>query len=147
MTIPMRIRQSYTEIDEFIELLDEKNRNKIPKELREIFKKEKDTNYITNINANIPIKDQNLKEETLALIALLNLKFLCEDENEKKRLKNIYATNEIKYQKELREKYNPDNIFKNNKKEEIIEETMELVEIKPSFFKKIFDKIKSFFNR
>jgi len=80
-------RQAYTEIDNFIELLDEYNRNKVPKKLREYFKKEKDNTYTKTINPNIPIKEQNLKEETLALIAMLNLQYWCEDEEEKRRLK------------------------------------------------------------
>ena len=37
------------------------------------FKKEKDNNYKKEIDINIPIQYQNLKEETLALIAILNL--------------------------------------------------------------------------
>ena len=62
-------------------------------------------------------------EETLALIAMLNLQYWCKDENEKERLKSIYAENERKYQNELREKYNPDNLFKN--KQRVVEEKFE----------------------
>lgn len=145
MSISIATRQAYTEIDNFIELLDEYNKNKIPQKLREYFKKEKDGEYIKNINPNQPIKEQNLKEETLALIAMLNLQYWCEDENEKQRLKAIYAENERKYQEELREKYNPDNLFKNKQKivEEKIEETL-MVEYKESIIKKILNKILNF---
>ena len=76
-------RQAYTEIVNFIELLDEYNRNKIPKKLMEFFKVEKDNNYTKVIDPNVPIKEQNLKKETLALIAMLNLQYWCEDEKEK----------------------------------------------------------------
>ena len=75
-------RQAYTEIVNFIELLDEYNRNKIPKKLMEFFKVEKDNNYTKVIDPKIPIKEQNLKKETLALIAMLNLQYWCEDEEE-----------------------------------------------------------------
>lgn len=145
MSISIATRQAYTEIDNFIELLDEYNKNKIPQKLREYFKKEKDGEYIKNINPNQPIKEQNLKEETLALIAMLNLQYWCEDENEKQRLKAIYAENERKYQEELREKYNPDNLFKNKQKivEEKTEETL-MVEYKESIIKKILNKILNF---
>ena len=78
--------------------------------------------YIKHINPNIPIKNQNLLEETLALIAMLNLQYWCKDEQEKERLKNIYAENERKYQEELGLKYNPNNIFNNKKKNVISEE-------------------------
>ena len=142
MSIPASTRQAYSEIDTFIELLDEYSKNKIPQKLRKVFKMEKDKEYIKNINPNIPIKEQNLKKETLALIAMLNLQYWCEDENEKQRLKAIYAENEIKYQDELREKYNPDNLFKNKQKEikEKIEE-IAMIEYKED---SLFTKIKEF---
>ena len=95
--LSVNTRQAYTELDNFIELLDEHYRNKVPEKLREFFKKEKDNNYIKVIDPNIPIKEQNLKEETLALIAVLNLQYWCEDEDEKRRLKKIYYDNEIKH--------------------------------------------------
>jgi len=57
--------------------------------------------------------------------------------------------NEKKYQEELRERYNPDNIFKNKKEENIIkEETHALVEYKEkTIIQRIFDKIKNMFKR
>ena len=138
-------RQAYTEIDNFIELLDEYNRNKVPKKLREYFKKEKDDTYTKTINPNIPIKEQNLKEETLALIAMLNLQYWCEDEEEKRRLRKIYSDNEIKHQQKLREKYNPDNVFRiKNKEVELSNPNNEfsIIEYKKSIVKRIISKIK-----
>ena len=140
--LSVNTRQAYTEIDNFIELLDEYNRNKVPKKLREYFKKEKDNTYTKTINPNIPIKKQSLKEETLALIAMLNLQYWCEDENEKEKLKNIYNENEIRYQEELKEKYNPDNLFKNKIKtnvEGIEHEQTDMVQYRKE---NIFSKIK-----
>lgn len=122
METDIQTKQTYSEIDEFLELLDEKTRNEVPSKLREFFKKEKDNNYHKGIDPNTPIKEQNLKNETLALIALLNLQYWCKDEKEKERLKQVYANNENKYQEELREKYNPDNIFKKSNNQEQIEE-------------------------
>ena len=145
MYISESTRQAYTEIDNFIELLDEHNKNKIPIDIREFFKQEKDNNYVKNIDANISIKEQNLKEETLALIALLNLQYWCEDETEKERLKKIYAENEEKYQKDLRKKYNPDDLFKNRKRVEANNSI--LVIEKEIWYKKIFDFIKNLLRR
>lgn len=143
MSISTKTRQAYSEIDEFIGLLTIAEQNEIPKKLREFFKEQKDSEYMKNINPNIPIKEQNLLEETLALIAMLNLQYWCKDENEKERLKSVYAENERKYQDELREKYNPDNLFKNKQRvvEEKIEETA-MVEYKEDT---IWTKIKRFF--
>lgn len=146
MEIDIQTKQAYSEIDEFLSLLDEKTRNEVPVKLRNFFKKEKDNNYHKGINPNISIKEQNLKKETLALIALLNLQYWCKDEKEKERLKQVYANNENQYQEELREKYNPDNIFKkNNSNQEQVEEKNEepnqLIEYKESTVKKFFEKV------
>lgn len=149
--LSVNTRQAYTEIDNFIELLDEYNRNKVPKKLREFFKREKDNTYTKVIDSNIPIKEQNLKEETLALIAMLNLQYWCEDEEEKRRLKKIYSDNEIKHQQKLREMYNPEDVFKTKQKQEQIEneisseeiqENVAMVEYKKETF---IEKIKKFF--
>ena len=140
--LSMNTRQAYTEIDNFIELLDEYNRNKIPKKLREFFNKEKDNNYKKILNPNIPIQDQGLKEETLALIAMLNLQYWCEDEEEKKRLKKIYSENERKYQDDLRAKYNPDDLFKRKNNENVSSnQQTSMIEYKKDT---IFVKIKKF---
>ena len=149
MEIDIQTKQTYSEIDEFLELLDEKTRNEVPIKLRELFKKEKDNNYHKGINPNIPIKEQNLKKETLTLIALLNLQYWCKDEKEKERLKQVYANNEIKYQEELREKYNPDNIFKkNNKRMQNNTEEGAIIEFKEEkWYQKIFELIKNIFKK
>ena len=146
MYISENTRQTYTEIDNFIELLDEYNKNKIPIKLRELFKIEKDKHYIKNINPNKPIDEQNLKEETLALIEMLNLQYWCEDEKEKARLKQVYLNNEKKYQEGLIEKYNSDDIFK-KKKENKLEETAITVVQEEKYYQKIFNIIRRLFKR
>ena len=142
MNVSLNTRQAYSEIDEFLGLLSDEQRNEIPQKLREFFKEEKDKEYVKNIDTSISIKDQKLKEETLAIIALLNLQYWCKDEEEKKRLQAIYAQNEKKYQDILYEKYNSNNIFK-NKKETTIENNVntQMVEYKEPIFKKIINKI------
>jgi len=71
MGVLLTTRQAYSEIDEFLGLLTEEQREKIPRKLREVFKEEKDNNYIKGIREDIPVNEQNFKEETLAIIALL----------------------------------------------------------------------------
>ena len=149
----MNTRQAYSEIDEFLSLLTKEQINKIPLKLRDLFKEEKDKEYKKQIYSEIPIKDQNLKRETLAIIAMLNLQYWCEDEKEKERLRKIYAQNEKIYQETLQIEFNPDNIFKN--RQDISRNfnntdtgSTAIIEFKEkSFLKKILDKIKKIFNR
>lgn len=142
MGVSINTRQAYSEVDEFLGLISNEHRNKIPKKLREFFREEKDTNYIKGINPNVPIKNQKLKEETLGIIALLNLQYWCEDENEKKRLKEVYAKNEKRYQEYLQVQFNPNEIFK---KKEPTQESLSIVEYKESIIKKLVNKIKIYF--
>lgn len=153
MGVSMNTRQAYSEIDEFLSLLTKEQINKIPLKLRDFFKEEKDKEYKKQIYSEIPIKDQNLKRETLAIIAMLNLQYWCEDEKEKERLRKIYAQNEKIYQETLQIEFNPDNIFKN--RQDISRNfnntdtgSTAIIEFKEkNFFKKILDKIKKIFNR
>ena len=141
MTISINTREAYAEVDNFIECLDSYDKNKVPESIRKYFKKEKSKNYNKIIDANQPIKNQNLKDETLAIIAMLNLKYWCDDEEEKKRLMTIYSENEKKYQNELKEKYDIEKIFeeRNNKKLENYQEK-NLSKIKKESF---WDKLKN----
>jgi len=83
---------------------------------------------------------------------MLDLNYWCNSEEEKQELLKAYSNNDKKREKELREKYNPDNIFKNKNKEieqeKTEEETTALVKYKEeSFIKKIINRIKRFFKR
>ena len=144
-------RQAYSEVNKFLELIGEEMTNKIPLKLRKFFKREMDQNYIPTINTNIPIKEQNLKRKTIAIIAGLNLQYWCK-EDRKKELLEIYFNNEKKYQEELREKYNPDDIFKRSIKiaeeDAISTENMQISVVEEiRWYKKIFERIMRFFNK
>ncbi len=143
-------RQAYSEVNSFLEILDRENYNKIPRKLRNYFKREMDPNYIPKIDPKIPIKNQNLKRKTIAIISGLNLQYWCSEEKRRKLLE-IYSNNEIEYQKKLREQYNPDNLFKNrtlsNSLGESTEETNDIIVYNENknIFIKLLEKIKSIF--
>ncbi|MCL2383987.1 MAG: hypothetical protein FWC79_07765 [Oscillospiraceae bacterium] len=142
-------RQSYSEVNRFLELVGEDLSNKIPLKLRNFFKREMDKTYIPTMTNEIPIKEQNLKRKTVSIIAGLNLQYWCKDEEEKKKLIREYSRNDTEHQNELREKYNPDNIFKPKLNQMIIEKTVEdaiIVQEEASVFKRIIEKIKKFLN-
>ena len=145
MSISLETRQAYSEVDEFLELLSEEQRNEIPKKIREFFKTEKDQSYNKNIKTDIPIKEQKLKKETLAIIALLNLQYWCKDEIEKNRLKMVYAINEKNYQEELYEKYNPNRLFKN--KNNNLENTLPIITKRKNIIQRFLSTIKSIFKK
>ena len=144
-------RQAYSEVNKFLELIGEEMSNKVPFKLRKFFEREMDKNYIPTINTNIPIKEQNLKRKTIAIIAGLNLQYWCK-EDRKQELLEIYSNNEKKYQEELRKKYNPDDIFKRriktSKEDGALTENMKLSVVEENrWYKKIFEKVMRIFNK
>ena len=140
--------EAYAEVDSILELMDSKYIMEIPKQLRQMFKDKKAINYNKKIVANKPLQEQELSSETLEILAVLNYNYWCKDEVKKKELLDLCYKNDLKKEKESREKYNPDNIFKNknivNKPEENV--SMVVIEEK-SVLKKIINFIKRIFNK
>lgn len=146
------LSKAYAEVLLILSYMEQKYADMIPKKLLELFNEEKDKNHQPNINPNISLADQNLQRKTLALLAMLNLNYWCKDENEKKELLKMYSENDKKIEAEMRERYNPDNLFKKKEKEEqnneVKQENTELIEYKKqNIFKKILNKIMKFFKK
>ncbi len=146
------LSKAYTEVLLILSYMEQKYVDKIPKKLLELLNEEKDKNYQPKISPNIPLAEQNLQRKTLALLAMFNLNYWCEDENEKKELLKMYSENDKKIETEMREKYNPDNLFKKKEKvsqnDEIKKESTELIEYKEqNIFKKILNRIMKFFKK
>ena len=144
--------KAYAEVDVILSYMKNTYVEKIPLKIRELFKNERLQGYEPNINPQIPLDEQNLQRKTYSILAMLNLNYWCKDENEKKELIAIYAENDKKREAELREKYNPDNLFKKKKlqEENILQENVEentsLIEYKENnLFKRIIYRIMSFF--
>lgn len=139
-----------SEVDELFNYLDEEYLNKIPNNFRTFIKEHKNTTYIPSFNPDIPINEQKLHKETNIIISIIYLNYFCNKE-EKERLLNADKAELEIIEKEIREKYNPDNIFKKNKEDsnENIEETnkinIDLVNIENLvWYKKIFIRIRNF---
>ena len=148
------INQSFTEVYNIINHFEEELYNKIPKKFINLIEQNMDNTYNSNIDFTKSINDQELLHETRVILSLIYRDYLCSEE-EREALIQKDKIELAKYEEELREKYNPDNIFKNRqptvlKEEETLEETVEetsMVEYKESFVKKIFNKIKSIFKK
>ena len=105
---------AYAEVDYIIHHMNEKYINKVPEKLLNFFDTIKDPKHVVNINPRIPLQDQNLEKYTLELIALLHLKYWCEDEERRKILYEKMIENQKKLDSQMREKYNIDNMFNMN---------------------------------
>lgn len=140
------ISEAAKEINEILKYIPEEEVNKIPVKLREFFKEIESKDYVVNINPNILLENQDLKEETKDIIALIYRNYWCSEE-EKKELDQKLIENDKRFEEKLREKYNPDNIFKNNvssEKEEIKDQSL-VVTNTEKWYKKFLNFIKSIF--
>ena len=143
--------KAYTEVLEIIEYLPKEEQDKIPAEKIKFYEQNCDKEYEFTFDISKSIDEQKTLRETNAIIVLLFRDYFATPE-QKEKLEKILQQNEEKHQQELREKYNPDNIFKkseNSKKEAETIETMALVEVKKDnvikeIFKKIINFIKGF---
>ena len=141
-------REAFEEIYEIFSLMPKELLNKIPTKFHEMIEEERDTNYSPNIQE--PLEKQKLKNETIIILGLIYRDFLCSSD-EKKRLQEKDAKELQEAEKELeeqiREKYNPDDIFKNRNRfvpqeEQSSEETRMTVVKEEKWYQKIFNLIK-----
>ena len=95
--------KAYKEIVEILKYVPEESVNKIPKEMRDMFEAEQLKTYDFQIDTNKPFEEQELLEETKAILANIFRDYWA-TEYQKDRI--------IKKENQEREKYNPDNIFK-----------------------------------
>ena len=154
-------KEMYSEVYGILKALGDKYINKLPKTVLKVITESKEENYNPEYSMSIPLKEQDINRKSLAMIALLHYNYWCETEEDRVKLKNILEINEEKHQKEMKERYSNDKIF--NKETTKIEEetisekvdrfvessnqsTANIVEYKKSFFNKIIDKIKKWFN-
>ena len=113
------LKKAFSEIDMILNLIDSEMKNKVSADFIKFIKEEKDNNYKPNINPELPLEEQNILPETIDILALLKLNYWCNEE-EKKELLELLNKNEQKFQKEAKEKYDIDKLFKTNKTKEII---------------------------
>ena len=146
--------EAFTEVNEIIKLMPEELVDKIPSKFREMINEEKDEQYKPDIKE--PLEKCKLKEETIIILGLMYRDFLCSPEERKKlHEKDAKELQEVKkaIEEEARQKYNPEDLFKNKKneekvtyKEETEEKSMTIVQ-EEKWYQKIFNIIKNIFKR
>ena len=105
---------AYAELLEILSFTEKSALDKIPEKLIEVFKQHALPTYKKHINPNLPLDKQNISNKTTSLITLITLNYWCESKEQKEQIKDKLRENEIRKTKELREKYNYENLFDNN---------------------------------
>lgn len=146
-------QEMYSEVYSILNLLGNNYIAKLPKSLFKMIEEQKSSTYNPQYREDKNLNEQNIKRESLSMIALFHLNYWCNSNEEKEQLKQLLKNNEEKYQAEIREKYNPDNLFKNQKQENTTESQpcindVAIVKYKENnFLQKLFHKIKYLFKK
>lgn len=146
------VSQEYSEaIAETLDILEhtqEVDVDRISKKFMEFLKENTSKTYKPNLDYTKRIKDMNLKDKTIGILSIINKKYWCNDE-ERRAFEEKLKQNEIKYQKELNEKYDTNKLFADKELKKIeninIADLAEYTEQK--WYQKILEKILKVFRK
>ena len=141
-------KKVYSEVYQVLNILGNEYIRKLPKSLYNMLEEKRDTTYNPKYTDEIAFDMQNIKKESLNILALLHFNYWCNSYEEKLELQNILEENEKIHEENLRKKYNPENIFKNKKNvytKEAVENNMAVIEYKENIFRRVINKIKNIF--
>lgn len=134
--------KAYKEVIEILKYVPQESVNKIPKTMLETFEKKMDKDYVFNVDINKSFKEQNLLEETKDIFSVIFRDYWATP-YQRERIKAKEKYDRQKIEEEKANKYNPDDIFKNKEKDNVVENNNLPVEIKKeNFFKKLISFIK-----
>lgn len=121
---------------------------KVPKEFIDFLEENRLEEYESNLDHTKQIQEMDLGPETQNVLGYIYLKYWA-DQQAKESFRAKIRELEIAHQEELREKYNPDDIFKKREETTKKVEDTKLPEIiqKQTFIQKIINAIKRFFRR
>lgn len=140
--------KSLAEVYKVIDKLEYTEYNKIPKKFLNLLYKNMDKDYYLRTVIDEEFIDNKMSESAKEILALVYRDYLVTPEEREQLLKEE-SEEEERIQQELREKYNPDNIFKKNKKEnnnyDVNTSLIKIEELK--WYKKFINKILSLFKK
>ncbi len=115
---------AYAEVDYIIHHMNEKYEAKLPKNLVSFFSSIKDPNHKVDINPFKPLQNQGLQKYTLEIIALLHVKYWCENPQRKEELLQKMKENQERFEEKIKEQFSTENLFSGNQSQNRQEDEM-----------------------
>ena len=148
-------KEAYSEVYYILQNMNKEDVAKIPKTILETIKNNRAKNYIVNIDPNVSLKSQNIKDETKAILAVLYRKFWCEPEKKELLEKHFLESVKRELKEVSKEQKSQSNINEINYKFDTFENKVImkkndnlLVEYKEEkWYFKMFKKIKKLFEK
>ena len=138
-------KNAYAEVYEILSYLDEEEFNKIPPEVIETIRVNKNDEYEYEVNEDLDLQKQPMLPETKAILFNLFRDYLSTHEQKEKILK-MQAEDRRKAEIKKQEIYGTNNLFKQKQTEETKISDAPMIEYKESIFVKIKKFIKRIFN-
>ncbi len=104
----------FSEVYSFLQVMGDSYKKKIPENIYDIIEKNRSIEYNPSYNLNEPFENQ-MKKETLAIIAYIDMNYWCET-NEKRKIQKALYEKELNEELLKKQLYNPDNLFKTKNK-------------------------------
>ena len=136
------ISKRLVEVDEILNHLTNENYLKIPKNIIQVIKDNKDKHYVWKYDNTKKFENQNLNSDTLALLAYINTEYLLSDE-QKQIMIQYYKLNQQRHEKAKKGKYNSFEISKKSNDNHINDEkapNMPTVKNEDNFLSKILKR-------
>lgn len=106
--------QICAELYELLNILGQNYINALPKNIFKNISEKRDLTYTNKFDINEGISEKNFSKESINILLGFDLKYWS-SYVEKQRKISLYKENEKKYQDEIKEKYNPNKLFKTEK--------------------------------
>lgn len=95
-------KEIYSEVYSVLKVLGKKYTDKIPNSLYNMIQENKLENYKPTYTLETNLEEQNIKRESISMIALMHLNYWCNSENEKAELKKYLKKTKVNIKKKLR---------------------------------------------
>ena len=79
----LKTMMAYSEIWTIINLLEEPYSSRVPQQVKSFFEEERLKDYVPQIDMDKPLTEQNLQRKTTILLAMLNVNYWCNSEEER----------------------------------------------------------------
>lgn len=148
--ISVEYANAYSEVLEILKYISKEDYEKIPNSKIELFETNYNKDYIFKYNPNKTLDEQNVSKTAKAIIAILFRDYWA-TEIQKEKIISKQNYDRMKLEEERKARYNSNNLFKNNEKRIIMdntekEEELALIETSDiKWYKKVWRFLTKFF--
>ena len=131
-------------MDEILKHLSKSDYNKIPEEIKEAIEKNKDKEYKWKYDNTKKLKEQDVPDDTIAILSYINMEYLLNEEQKKfvESLHELNEKNDI-----INTNYNTDVFYNKRNKTTNVSQELVVKKNKQNFWQKLNNFIRKVFSK